>query len=367
MSAALLLAVALGVGKVPVASSIEQFPNASAYPASGQRQFGHLLTDIEYNAAPTFRTSGPGPAQLLARWRSRRLSPDERMVALLAGATYHDPVLLPIYLDAFDSPLLRERQAAVVGLAWLLGEPSPDPTHLSLDMPVWRSARAFTSDLIRATAERSLVRVWIDSYLGAMGLPVMSGHGGIGRSPAECLGAIAAIAQPEDLGDLFALWPLLDASGQAAMVHILEVVSVQRFRDVPRGPRAPTGPWIEAAAAERVDGWVRNACHSVNGLGVAMHNIARLADAMDAPPGVVGTALAALSNDDPAAWPVAAELLVPFGGPAVSFDRGASQDATNVAARREILAAFPVTTREIALRAQPSRPRRNRSNQNRRR
>lgn len=344
MSAGILLAVVLGAGQIPIASSVTRFPDPSSWPGYRGQQVANMLAEIARDAAPQLRTIGPGPAQLAARWKAGQLNEAERVAVLLGAGTYHDLVVLPLYREALLSPALRERQAAIVGLAWLIGDPPPDPTRLTLGSPVWKQAEWFVGNLEWQSRTTSLVRIWVDSYLAANGMPLAPGHHGIDRTPEQCLAAIRNVAQPEDLSDLVALWPMLDRLGRLSVLGTIETITVQRLRETSRGPRGATGDWTNDRAVERLGTWVNNNCTSVSGLGVAGSSVDRAGDAFGSIEQPYGSALAVLLSDYPSLWPVPAEALVAYGAPAVAFDLQSPDNPYNSDVLKRVRDAFPLTT-----------------------
>jgi hypothetical protein len=357
VTGAIALAVVLGAGTVPIPESVQRFPDPAYWPGSGVQQVGNMLEAIADQAGALMRTSGPGPQQLLARWKTGRLNAAERVSVLLAGGTFHNPVLLPIYPEAMRSTVLRERRAAAVGLAWLIGERPPDPTAIQDTPQVW-SEMAAAADAVTRTAQRySLVQMWVRSLLVAKGEPRPGGLV-LRRTAQQCLAAIREIAEPDDVNDLIALWPLLDRQEQLSLLKTLEIITVQRFSEVAVNPRAPTGPWLDDIAIARVDDWVRGACRTMNGASFALRAIrstCRSDEARSEEPTVL---LCPLAIDFPSMWPVPAELLTAFGAPAVNLDRRRLDDPANEDRVGQVRRAFEISMSEV--RAKPVKPRRRR-------
>jgi hypothetical protein len=165
------------------------------------------------------------------------------------------------------------------------------------------------------------------------------------RRPAPaCLQAIREIATPADLNELFALWPLVERDERRTMLRTIEMVSAQRFDEVPINPNAATGPWQWDIGLQRVDDWVGGACATVDGTTIALGNIGRLSGAgRDARAAAV--LARALRADIPSVWPVATELLTAFGGPAVNYDRSRLDNPKNEEAVKKVLERFPVSGR----------------------
>ena len=344
IAGALLLAAVTGSGVIPVPASVSRFPDPSFWPGRGTQQVATMLAAVRTEAGGQMRTSGPGPHQLMARWRAGSLDADERVAVLLGGATFHNPVLLPAYVEGLRSAALRERQAAAVGLAWLMGENPPDPRLIARDPDASRKLASFAKFLAASCRKHSLVAIWMNSYLASVGLP-RSYRLVLVRRPEACLAAIASIAEPSDLDELVALWPLLRTREQRyAVLRIFEMVTLIPFvPPPPAGSRETSSSWLLEAGARRVDGFVGRSCTSRDGEALFRRVAARAAGVSASDLDDAGPWLAVLRHRPPSFWAVPLERLTAFGAPAVDFDRTNPDASSNIGAADMVREYFPVT------------------------
>lgn len=342
-TAVLVLAATTGVGGVPVPDAVRRFPDSTYWPGVGLQQVGNMLAEVASSTGTSMMSVGPGPSQLMARWQAGQLSVDQRVAVLLGGAAFHDPVLLPAYAAASRSTASRERQAAAVGLAFLLGDAPPAPLAIPDTTENWEGFGRFAEALAEAARTRSLVGIWRDSYAAAIGAPHVPGLV-LRRSTDACLRAIRAIAQPGDLNELLALWPLVRGlPEQAHLLRSIEMVTVQRFVEVPRGERAASGDWLLKAGVERMRSWVDGVCRTLDGEGVFLNGVASAGGgdpAVEARP-----YLKVLAIRYPYVWPVAAERLTAFGGPALWLDREGVGNPANKAQIDQFWTIFPLSAK----------------------
>ncbi|MGC8917121.1 MAG: hypothetical protein ACP5NF_09105 [Thermoanaerobaculum sp.] len=333
-----MLAVLLAssfAGIIPVPDAVKRFPDSSYWPGVGVQRDANMLEAIKRQAGEELLTRGPGPAQILARFRASALTPDERLAVLLSACHYHDPQLLPLYLWAFEKGNIREKVAAVVGFWQLVGLVPPAPSSIPAKGPHWQELAARTRELMAATRERPLVAIWVDSYLAVSGLPSRSPFV-FKAKPEECLEAIARIAQPEDLPRIAALWPLVSRfEHKGRLVRVIEAVTLTQVVPQVRGERAPTGPWIMETAVNSVEATLAGTCQTPDGWQLFLHNAASLAGG-DLKEGL----LKALRQPYAAVWPLAAAELQAFGAPAVIFNRTWPDHPDNKAARDRVLEVF---------------------------
>lgn len=318
---AVLLAVALGVGRVPLPECVTRFPNPDYWPGRRSQQVSHMLEAIRSEAGTALRTSGPGPQQLAARWRAGTLSQEERVAVLLAGATYHDPALLPAYADALRSSDFRERQAAMVGVSWFLGLPAPDPTSLADDRAQSEAQARLVDLLVAETRSQSLVSILLDSYVASVGGPAGPGLA-LRLRPDVCLRAIREIAGPEDLREVVALWPLLATeSDRRAFLGTVEMLTLQNHFAAPKDPKAASTKDRWMAALRQVDAWVGAQCSSVDGVRVLRATLAAVAKSSGREMSQAEACYEVYKMKHPPAWPTLAAYVEAFGAPAVELDR----------------------------------------------
>ncbi len=340
-----LLLAALPVGAIPVWDCIARFPNASYWPGVGQQKTSNMLKEIRRDVGGQMRGAGPGPQQLAARWAAGQLDSNEKVAVLLGGADYHHPALLPVYAEALRSASGREKAAALIGFHWLLGEAAPDATALPADAPLFRQAAWLVEALVAVTRERTLVAMWIDSYLAATGQPRW-GEFVLRREAGQCLAAIREIAEPADLESLVALWPLLASQGDRyTVMGIIEMISLQKFVEIAKSPRGGWGEVFYEASARRVDEWVGSRCRRVDGQSLVVGKVRDLAAAWEGDP--LAGWLSVLQANYPRVWPTVADALPAFGAPAISLNRQRPDDPANQEAVRRLREHFPVTVERL--------------------
>lgn len=309
--AGLLLA---GVGVIPVSEAVKRFPDSSFYPGSGVQRDANLLQAIVTEAGEGLLTRGPGPGQIMDRFRRGELVTEERVAVLLSACHFHDPKLLPLYRWAFQQGNLREKLAALVGFFQLVGLDPPAPSQVPKEGFHWQELASRLEALIQETRTTPLVRLWVRSYLVASG--VSRAEGFVFRTrPEDCLRAISRIAQPEDLADVITLWPLISEQHRAWVVRVLENLLLYRWVPPPPNPEGPTGPWIMETAVSSVDAWVGRLCGTPDGWQTFWERTKQLGNG-DVQEGL----LLALRQPYPYVWPQAAWHLQLFGAPAVVLD-----------------------------------------------
>jgi hypothetical protein len=317
----LLLATAVAP-PLPAPQSLARFPDASYWPGVGLQQTANMLAELKRDCELEMRAHGPGPQQLAARWARGGLSERDQLALLLGGASYRHASLLPAYAGGLRSPSLKVRHAAAVGLAWLVGDRAPAPQSIPDTPETWQRLGGFADALVQASRTRTLVGIWVDSYLHARGLPRRPGMVLV-REPAQCLQAILEVASPADLPELLALWPLLDAPGDRyTVLRALEMIMVARLVASPGGERGGWGDWVYETGAQAVDAFVAQRCTTVDGWEVARRNALGVSRADDGCGGCTATPwLRLLEMAYPPVWAVALEVLPAFGAPFTPYDR----------------------------------------------
>lgn len=317
-----LVMVAASVQPLPAPQSLARFPDASYWPGVGLQQVATMLQEIQRDSEREMRSRGPGPQQLAARWARGGLSEVDQVALLLGGASYHHASLLPAYAAGLRSPSLKVRQAAAVGLAWLIGDRPPAPQSIPDTPESWQRLSGFADALVQATRVRTLVGIWIDSYLDARRLPRRPGMV-IVREKEQCLQAISEIAGPGDLPELLGLWPLLDIpEDRYTVLHTLEMAMVARLVAAPQGQRKGWGTWVYESGAQVVDSFVAQRCSTVDGWDIARGNALALSRVDDGCGGCTPAPwLRLLQLAYPPVWAVALEVLPAFGAPFTLYDR----------------------------------------------
>jgi len=359
-TAALLLAATVSVGRLPIPDCVKRFPDPSYWPGIGAQQVGNMLAAIRDDAATELRTSGPGPQQLAARWKAGGLTPQERVLVLLAGATYHDPALLPAIADGLRSAEFRERQAATVGLAWLWGLGLPDPTALADDRREGENQARVVDLLVHETRRRTLVSILAGSYLVASGQQGAGSRLVLRLSAGECLGAIRQIATPEDLNEVVALWPLLSSTADRTLaLTTIEMLTLQQFLVMPKGPRVVSTGLEMTSALQQVDSWVGSQCTSVDGVRLLRAALAGATTSTGRHMAGAEACLEFFKRSQPPAWPTLAAYLEAFGAPSVDLDRRRPDNPRNKETMRKVInrveERFPISVRSES--EPPHRPR----------
>ena len=344
MGPSFLLAVVAGAGIVPIPESVMRFPDPTAFPGTGTRRQTTMVSTVLEQAGSAMRASGPGPQQLVSRWLAGDLNAAEQVAVLLGGAAFHDPALLRIYDEATRSPDARVRKAAAVGLFALIGDAPPLPSTVADTAAEWERLSALVRRLGWATRARSLVGIWVDSYAASQGSHRPERFA-FRRGPNQCLKAIRELAQPEDLPDVIALWPMLAGDGDRLHVmRTLEMITMQQLVPGSMDPHKPRGKWQTDAGLYLVDSWVARTCRPVDGW-------AQLRGAFEA-----NRLHAGEGSPPPAAWfrmlqfrypslaPLAIERLADLTGTAVVVDRQSLDNPENDAAHRRVAAALPISS-----------------------
>jgi hypothetical protein len=341
---ALVLAVVLGVGKIPIPETATQFPDCTAFAGAGLNREANMLAAALADSGRALRGGGPGPQQLAARWRAGGLNDAEKVVTLLGGGEYHDRALFPAYEDALRSGDLRIRQAAAVGFFRLVGAMPPLPSQIPDTPQTWRHLDRMMRDLGWVLRTRSLVSVWVDSYVAGKGVlrPELFAF----RQPAsDCLAAIRRIARPDDLPEVLSLWPLLESEGERAQIlATIEAITLQRLINRSLGPRQPSGEWQLKAGLATIDQWVTNLCGTIDGERQLRLSLER-SGLLDAGGDVTArTWFALVTSRFPPFAPLAAERLMDLSGTAVTLDWLNFDDPLNLEACRRLREQLPVSS-----------------------
>lgn len=344
MYSAVVLAVVVGAGTIPVPESVMKFPDPTSFNGLGLRREATMVTKVLADAGGALRGAGPGPQQIVARWLAGRLNSAETVVALLGGAAFHDPALLRIYDAATRSPEARVRMAAAVGFYPLIGDLPAAPSAVKDTPEEWERFANLIRRLGWAARSRSLVRVWVDSFAASKGVDP-SDRFVFRRSGMECLRAIREIAQPDDLPEVLALWPLLDREEERGnLLRTIEMITLQKLVDRSPDPHKPWGEWQIRAALALVDDWVARQCKPID--GEAQLRLAFEVNHLVERGGTI----------DPAAWffflnggyassmPLALERLADISGARVEIERQQLESPTNKQAFKRLIERFPISS-----------------------
>jgi hypothetical protein len=223
MIATLLPLMLAGVAQVLSAPGVEEFPGARFDGAAREALEQRVLT------------VWPGPAGLLSLWQTGVLDEEEQVALLLGGGSFHDPQLLPAYLEGIASPAPRVRSAALVGYRELLADEAP-----TLEGGVSPEAAGATLEEMQevvATLRRStLVELWMAALLATEGISVPGWSGVVlHRQPRVCYEALDRLLWPEDLDQVLAVYDLAeDPMLLGPLVPFVEGMALERF---------PVRPW----------------------------------------------------------------------------------------------------------------------------
>lgn len=323
-----------GLGLIPLPEVVQRFPDASAFPGVGTQKEANMLEAITREGGEELLTRGPGPGQIMARFRQGLLSPQERVAVLLTACHYHDLQLLPLYQWAFAQGGTREKVAALVGYFQLLGLDPPAPSSIPPTGPHWQELAQRAGEVAEEARKTPLVRLWLRSYLAATGLVEPQGLV-FKAKPEDCLRALLRLAQPEDLAEVVAFWPLVREKDRSYLVRLLEALTLARWVPAPPNPQGPTGPWIMETAVNSVDAWVANLCASPDGWATFWRRAQELGSG-DPRQGL----LLVLRQPYPPAWPLAAWYLQAWGAPAVLLERSRPEHPVNEEQVRRLRALF---------------------------
>ena len=307
-----------------------------------------MVTTVLADAGGALRSTGPGPQQLLARWQAGQLNPAERMVVLLGGASFHDPALLPMYAAELRSPERRLREAAAVGLYALIGDLPLAPSSLSDTPETWERLARFAGTLAEVTRRRSLVHLWADSYAAAARRAEARWFV-FNRTPEQCLRAIRELAQPEDLPELLALWPLLESfNDRGQVMRTIEMITLQRLVDRPLDPHKPWGDWLVKAGLARVDDWVARSCRSLDGtrqLQLAFEAAKLVARGEPVEP---ADWFEFIKFRYPAFLPLAIERLAELSGSDARADRQSFENPANTQVTKQLMERLPISSNTVS-------------------
>lgn len=342
---ALILAAVLGVGRIPLPESALRFPSSSAFLGTGVEREVEMVEGVLRDAGMALRGGGPGPQQLAARWASGQLNEAEKVVVLLGGGVYHDPALLPAYAAAFGSGDLRLRQAAAVGLFNLVGLTPPLPSQVGDRPQTWAQLRYMAADLAYITETRPLVRVLVDSYYAGKGVrrpELFAFH----RDGKELVRAIREIARPADLGDVLALWPVLERKDERlAIAGLIEMLTLRQWFDRNLDPHQPSGEWQTDASLGAVDQWVASMCQAVDVEQLVQVSLERLGlVARGGSPNARAWFAMLLLPQHPQFDPTAADQLMDWTGAAFPIDRHRFDSAVTNEAIGQLRELMPVSS-----------------------
>ncbi len=273
----------------------------------------------------------PGPEQLLEMWRSKGLHEQERVALLLGGAAFHDPILLPAYREALESPNARIREAAAFGFRDLLAAPLP-VVEAGVTPAVAQRFEWELAAVERQLRRQSLAGFWLDRLRAPE-----TAAAGVYRHGAA-IRALDAILRPEDLPELIRGYESLRSrSDRYALLPVMQAMTCRHMILVPRGQRTGWGPYVFDFAAKSLARWMRVRCDFSPGTvlraSLARYGMSR-ADPMSQQACPVW--LEVLRHGPAFDWPLASRQLYRCGGPPafISMLHPSSKKARK---RREII------------------------------
>jgi hypothetical protein len=199
-------------------------------------------------------TRWPSPQALLELWDGGELDPGQQVSLLLGGSAFHDPVLLPAYLEALDSGRPVVRRAAHHGYRNLIGDLTPRPGQ-DLDDEGLEALRREMRAMQQGLRTGSLVDLWLESLLRHESKSMDRWHGvALNRSPVHCLRSLDRLIHPEDLPELITAFELsTDDLVRQSLMRLIEGTGLQRFVVRPAGERSGWGMKVYREAIERLE------------------------------------------------------------------------------------------------------------------
>jgi len=308
-AAVVLCAGAAAAGRLPIPAVVRYFPG-DYFDQTGQRVLSRVVL-----------VRWPGVPGLAARYRSGKLPPERRVGILLGGASFHDPRLLPIYIEGLADADARVRQAAAYGFQTLLGEDPPD-VRRGID----EAEAAALADKVKRMAGILRVQPLVDYWLGQLAssekpVGTLSARGRAERLRGRSLRALDRILMPEDLPEVLAAYQGAGSEEQKMMLlPLIESLTCRRFVFKPTNPRKGWGPAVYRLAVEDVDRWLAPRTDLSAGAvlqdslaGFGMRGIDPLG------PEACGVWLEVLRRGESVQWPMAGRQLYRCGGPPVKI------------------------------------------------
>ncbi len=278
-------------------------------------------TRVRENFQRYVMASWPGPTELMRRWQDGDLSDEQRVVILLGGAVYHDPMMLPAYREAIKSESQRLRQAAIYGFRDLIGD-RPTNVNVAIEETALQAIGQEMDWVQRTLRRHSLLEMWLQSALAQEGAS-LPGYVGIKmvRPPRYCFGAAERLFDVGDLDLLVTAYEQsLDRNNRIALLKLIEAVSISRFLIIPTGQNKGWGKWTFDDALRGLDRkvrqWRKSNCQ-LDGEAVLFQNLRSLGAKNKDPLGPNSDRLwlALLEGTNSRWWALAARRLYASGGP----------------------------------------------------
>jgi hypothetical protein len=266
--------------------------------------------------------SWPNPAAQIEAWRSGELDEPRRVALLLGGAAFHDPVLLPAYVEALGSDSGRVRQAALYGYRDLIADVPPDVSQGVSREQAERVIGEIRA-LQRTLRRHALVDVWLESALAAEGTRGRWRGILLERPVPACLNSAAELARPGDLPEVVeAYWRARELQTRIQLMQLAESLALQRFLVLPTGGRGVWTQNVYEDALTRFDAWIATTCDLDDTDAVLTAGLQNLGLQVEAPlsRAACGSWVAVLERGDPGWWATAAKQLYDCGAPYVALE-----------------------------------------------
>lgn len=196
----------------------------------------------------------PSPQGLLELWQAGDLDRNQKLGVLLGGAWFHDPALLPAYVDALADQDPKIRAAAHYGYRILIGDRRP-PAQAVVSEKMAEAIATEIRLLQRSLEHGSLVDMWIECLLVSEETSRGLWSGIVPqRTPGDCLRALDQLVELEDLAEILAAYELAHSHrARLGLLRLAEGLGLQKFVFRPRGENAGWGAAIYQEAEERLD------------------------------------------------------------------------------------------------------------------
>ena len=199
----------------------------------------------------------PGPNRLLEVWRETDLNPSQRVTLLLGGAAFHNPLLLPAYIEGVSSPNTRVRQAAVFGYRNLIADLPPNVSS-GINDEERRALEGEMRAVLATLRANSLTEMWAAALLANENV-LLPGYRGVvlTRQPAACLNSLDTLVQPEDLKLIATAYHLSEKMGtRITLLKLIEGLSLRTFLEIQQGANSRWGPKDYQEGLALLDDWL---------------------------------------------------------------------------------------------------------------
>lgn len=230
------MSLSLSIVALMMGAATFKAPEVSYFPSS------YFDADAKAGLQRRAMEKWPGPSQIVDHWQSGELKQKEKMAILLGASASHDPVLLPLYLEAATSKDDRLRMAAAYGYRDLLGDALPDLAG-GVDLESARLLAEEMEAVKRTLRDRPLVEFWLQSVLMSEGKSMPGWRGVVlRRSPGVSLQAVEKVLNFEDFAFLATAYRTAEKTGtRVGLMKLLEAITLQRFFSIPTNNRTGWG------------------------------------------------------------------------------------------------------------------------------